>query len=89
MNNENTAKAAEHDRVIVEHIRKGTAPPMYALCGLMRLRAAELTRKILVETDPMNMARLQGAARELLRWADYPAELEEKECWLKQEAPHA
>jgi hypothetical protein len=56
-----------------------------ALCALMKGRAGEITQKMLVETDPMNLARMQGAARELLRWADYPAELSEKMKWLKVE----
>ncbi len=53
-----------------------------SFCGLLRLRVGEITAKILLETDSMQVARMQGAARELLRWADYPSELGEKAKWL-------
>ncbi|TAL17063.1 hypothetical protein EPN96_06700 [bacterium] len=81
-----TVESAKLDKLLLKAGvgREGNAA-VDALCSLMKSRAGEITQKMLVETDPMNLARMQGAARELLRWADYPAELAEKMKWLKVE----
>jgi hypothetical protein len=81
-----TGESARLDKILLRAgVGREGNPAVEALCALMRLRAGEITRKMLVETDPMNLARMQGAARELLRWADYPTELSEKLKWLKTE----
>ena len=64
------------DRVLLDHGVEH--PAIVAYAALMSARVSELTDKLLTETDDGELHRLQGAARELSRWARYPQELEDR-----------
>ncbi|PLX46186.1 MAG: hypothetical protein C0609_01240 [Deltaproteobacteria bacterium] len=61
-----------------EGVAGGASEPVAALLTLIGQRYEILRDKLLTETDPLSIARIQGAARELDRWRGYPAELKEK-----------
>jgi hypothetical protein len=79
--------SGEDQRLYQHGVGKEGHPVADALCALVASRAADLAVKLLTESDPVEIHRLQGAAVELKRWAGYPEELARKVEWLDQPHP--